>query len=65
VGYARLPRLGAIETLHALDPDNGRTLCGRSVAISWIAEDATGTRIDCWHCEEAIERIQGASRCVR
>jgi hypothetical protein len=65
VGYARLSEPGAIETLHALDPDIGRTLCGRSVAISWSAEHATATQIDCRPCEEAIERRQGACRCAR
>ncbi len=56
VGYARLPQLGAIEALHALDPDSGRSLCNQPMVLSWSAEDAAGTEIDCELCREAIER---------
>jgi hypothetical protein len=61
VGYTRVPRLGAIEALHAVDPDSGRTMCGRAVAISWSAQDASGTAIDCWRCQAAIHRVEEPS----
>jgi hypothetical protein len=54
VGYSRLPRLGAIEALHAVDPATNLTLCGQAVAIRWSAEDAAETEIDCARCCHAI-----------
>jgi hypothetical protein len=56
VGYERVPRLGVIEALHALDPANGRAMCGRPVAISWSAEEAADTMIDCRDCLSAVEQ---------
>ena len=47
VGYERIPAVGVIEALHALDPHTGRAMCGQPVAISWSAEDAADTEIDC------------------
>lgn len=61
VGYTRTPAPGVIESLHALDPETGRTLCDRAVAISWSAQEASGTAIDCWRCEAAMHRRQEAS----
>jgi hypothetical protein len=61
VGYARLPRPGVIEALHALDPSTGRSLCDQPMAIAWSAEDAAGTEIDCQLCREAIEQRVEAS----
>ncbi|MGZ4331023.1 MAG: hypothetical protein ACXVH3_26700 [Solirubrobacteraceae bacterium] len=61
VGYARLPRLGAIEALHAVDLETNLTLCGQAVAIRWSAEDAAETEIDCARCCDAIaNRGRGA-----
>jgi hypothetical protein len=54
VGYVRVPRLGVIEALHALHSHTGRTVCGQLVAISWSAEDAADTEIDCQDCLAAI-----------
>jgi hypothetical protein len=54
VGYSRVPRLGAIETLHAVDAATNLTLCGQPVAIRWSAEDAADTEIDCAGCYDAI-----------
>jgi hypothetical protein len=54
VGYVRVPAVGVIEALHALDPHSGRALCGRPVAIAWSAEDAAGTEIDCRECLVAM-----------
>jgi hypothetical protein len=56
VGYERVPRLGVIEALHALDPSTGRAMCGRPVAISWSAEEAADTAIDCHHCLSVVEQ---------
>jgi hypothetical protein len=54
VGYGRIPAVGVIEALHALDPDTGRAMCGQPVAISWSADDAADTEIDCRQCLAAI-----------
>ena len=54
VGYSRLPRLGAIEALHAVDPATRLTFCGLVVAIGWSAEDAAATEIDCARCRDVI-----------
>jgi len=61
VGYVGVPGHGVIEALRALDPDTGRTMCGRTVAISWAAHDASGTTIDCWRCQAAINRTEEAA----
>lgn len=56
VGYEQVPQLGVIEPLHALDPTTGHALCGRSLAISWSAEEATDTVIDCPDCLSAVDQ---------
>jgi hypothetical protein len=56
VGYERTPRLGVIETLHALDPATGHAMCDRPVAISWSAEEAADTVIDCAGCLSVVEQ---------
>lgn len=58
VGYARIPPVGMIEALHALDPRTGRAMCGQTVAISWSAEDAADTEIDCRECLAAIDEAE-------
>jgi hypothetical protein len=56
MGYTTTPHVGTIQTLHAIDPESGRTLCGQAVAISWSAQDAAGTQIDCRSCLARIGR---------
>jgi hypothetical protein len=61
VGYVRIPAVGVIEALHALDPHTGRAMCGQPVAMSWSAEDAADTEIDCWECLAAIGQTEVAA----
>lgn len=61
VGYVRIPAVGVIEALHALDPHSGRAMCGQPVAISWSAEDAADTEIDCRDCLAAMDKTELAS----
>jgi hypothetical protein len=56
VGYGRVPRIGVIERLHALDAEGGRALCGQTVAMAWSPQDSACTEIDCRRCLDAIER---------
>ena len=58
VGYARIPPVGVIETLHALDPRTGRAMCGQAVAIAWPAEDAADTEVDCRECLAVIAEAE-------
>ena len=58
VGYERVPRLGIIEALHALEPATGRAMCGRPISISWSAEEAADTAIDCRDCLWAIDQAE-------
>ena len=58
VGYERLPRLGVIAALHALQPATGRAMCGRHISISWSAEEAADTVIDCQDCLSAVEQAE-------
>jgi hypothetical protein len=59
VGYSRMPGVGAIESLHAIDPATNLTLCGQSTAIRWSAEDAAETEIDCARCRYVIANRGG------
>jgi hypothetical protein len=58
VGYERVPRLGVIEALHALEPATGRAMCGRPISISWSAEEAADTAIDCQDCLSAVAQAE-------
>lgn len=60
VGYEHIPAVGVIEALHALDPHTGHAMCGQPVAISWSAEDAADTEIDCRECLAAMGGTESA-----
>ncbi len=54
VGYARVPRVGEIATLHAVNPSTGRSFCDQAVAIVWSTEDSRGVAVDCQACTAAM-----------